>query len=66
MNDPIFLSVVIPVYNEEKCIRESLRRVEAFLTLKGNPWEILVSSDGSTDGTDRAVGLFIREKEERK
>ncbi|MBI3251718.1 MAG: glycosyltransferase family 2 protein [Candidatus Omnitrophica bacterium] len=66
MADPVFLSVVMPVYNEEKCIRESLRRIEAFLSLKGLPWEVLVSSDGSTDGTDTAVRSFIQEKEGRQ
>ena len=56
--EPIFLSVAIPAYNEASCIAESLRRVTAYLSLKGRPWEILVSTDGSTDGTDDAVRAF--------
>lgn len=48
---PIQLSVVIPAYNEEKNIRETLRRIEAFFSLKGIAWEVCVVSDGSTDKT---------------
>ena len=41
------LSIVIPVYNEEKTIAEILRRVQAAPLEK----EILIVDDGSTDGT---------------
>lgn len=45
------LSVVIPVYNEEKTVQELLRRVLAEKT----PKEIIVVDDGSTDGTWKKV-----------
>ena len=54
------LSVVIPAYNEENRIEECLRRVTAFLDLKGRPYEVIVSSDGSTDGTDRLLRAFAQ------
>ncbi|MEO8190367.1 MAG: glycosyltransferase [Acidobacteriota bacterium] len=41
------LSVVIPVYNESKTIRELVRQVQAVPLEK----EILIVDDGSTDGT---------------
>ncbi len=41
------LSVIVPVYNEAKTIREILQRVAA----TGLPHEIIVVDDGSTDGT---------------
>ncbi|MEP7133242.1 MAG: glycosyltransferase family 2 protein, partial [Acidobacteriota bacterium] len=41
------LSVVIPVYNESKTIRELVRQVQAVPLDK----EILIVDDGSTDGT---------------
>src|SRR3989338_9701437 len=49
---PIFLSIVMPVYNEEHCLAESIRRITAYLTLKNWTWELLIVSDGSTDRTD--------------
>jgi dolichyl-phosphate beta-glucosyltransferase len=48
---PPFLSIVIPAYNEAGRLGESLRRVEAFMALKGIAWELIVADDGSTDGT---------------
>lgn len=44
---PVNLSVIIPVYNEEKTIAEIVRRVQK----TGLAQEILIVDDGSTDGT---------------
>lgn len=49
---PVFLSIVMPVYNEEHCLAESIRRITAFMTLKNWTWELLIASDGSKDRTD--------------
>jgi len=57
---PIYLSVVMPVYNEEKIVQESMRRVSAFMALKNQDWELIISSDGSTDKTDSLVNDFIQ------
>lgn len=56
----VTLSVVFPVYNEERRIGEALRRVRAYLSLKGLSWDVWVSNDGSTDGTARIVEEFSR------
>ncbi len=56
--DP-YISIVIPVFNEERRIAEGLRRVTAFLSLKKYPAEIIISDDGSTDKTSEVVGAFI-------
>ena len=45
------LSVVMPVYNEERNIGEAVRRIAAFCGLKKIRWELIVSNDGSTDRT---------------
>lgn len=46
------LSVVIPVYNEAKHIREILKRVQATKLAK----EIIIVDDASTDGTSELLG----------
>ncbi len=48
----IHISVVAPVYNEELCVEEFLRRTDAALSALGRPYEIVVVSDGSTDRTE--------------
>jgi glycosyltransferase involved in cell wall biosynthesis len=59
---PEMISVVIPAFNEENAIRETIERVRA--TLDGHdliPYEILVVDDGSTDRTgELAVGAGAR------
>ncbi|HJN85935.1 MAG: glycosyltransferase family 2 protein [Dehalococcoidia bacterium] len=51
-----FLSIVIPAYNEEPRIGDTLERVIGFLNTRPYSWEVLVADDGSTDGTGRLVG----------
>lgn len=43
-----FVSIIIPVYNEEKVIRESIR---SLLELNYSNYEIIIVNDGSTDNT---------------
>src|SRR3989338_3499127 len=50
-NKDIYLSVVIPAYNEEKRICATLFDIDKFLCRKKYKYEILVISDGSTDKT---------------
>jgi dolichyl-phosphate beta-glucosyltransferase len=45
------LSVVIPAYNEERRLPESLGRIRAFLEARAESFEILVADDGSRDAT---------------
>lgn len=51
------VTIVIPAYNEEKCIRETLGNKLA-LDYPKNDLEIIVVSDGSTDKTDEIVKEF--------
>lgn len=53
-----YLSVIIPAYNEEKRIGESLRKVRNFAVSCPFPVEVIVVNDGSTDET---VPLVSRE-----
>ena len=54
-NDHVEISVVAPMHNEEGCVDEFLRRTDAALRAIGVPHEIVVVSDGSTDGTNRLL-----------
>jgi glycosyltransferase involved in cell wall biosynthesis len=49
------VEIVIPVYNEQRALEGSIRRLHAFLS-RGFPlsWRIVIADNGSTDGT-RAV-----------
>src|SRR4051812_21397015 len=49
--DPAELSVVVPVYNEERNIPEFLRRVVPILQASVATYEIIFSVDPSTDRT---------------
>jgi glycosyltransferase involved in cell wall biosynthesis len=49
------LSVVVPVYNELANVQPLLDDVQAALADYGQPWELIVVDDGSTDGTGAAL-----------
>lgn len=56
-----FLSVVIPAFNEEPRIAETLAKVTEYLVAQGFEWEVVVADDGSTDHTAQLVGRVIVE-----
>ena len=45
------LSVVIPAYNEEKRIADSLKKIDVFLKKRKISYELIVVDDGSSDST---------------
>jgi dolichyl-phosphate beta-glucosyltransferase len=58
--DRFELSVIIPVYNEEKRVSKTLDGVFAYLKAKHVSAEILVVDDGSRDRTIEVVSRFKR------
>jgi glycosyltransferase involved in cell wall biosynthesis len=56
MTDPDpYLSLVIPVYNEQENVPALLERVASALAPIGKPFEVIICDDGSTDGTPRLL-----------
>ncbi|MBI5877017.1 MAG: glycosyltransferase family 2 protein [Chloroflexi bacterium] len=54
------LTVVIPAYNEEKRLPDTLARVAAYFRAHAASIEILVVDDGSSDGTADFVASFAQ------
>ena len=60
--DGMSLSVVIPAYNEEGAVRETIEEVRAAMEPLGIPYEIIVVDDGSEDRTleiARETGVVV-------
>jgi len=59
----IYLSVVIPCYNEtENLQRGVLDEVNDFLTKQNFSWEVIISDDGSTDESKKIVSEQVKGK----
>ncbi len=55
----IMLSIIIPAYNEEERLPDTLRQVYAYLRQQPYAYEVIVVDDGSSDGTCRMVETFF-------
>jgi len=55
----MFLSVVIPAFNEEKRLPETLKKVKAYLEKQSYDWEVLIVNDGSRDRTAAVVSDLV-------
>ncbi len=58
------ISIVAPVFNEEETLPEFYRRVRAVMDGLGEPWELVLVDDGSTDGSPR-VCRELHEQDKR-
>ena len=50
-NKPIELSIVIPAYNEARCLPASLKEIQGFLSVMNITAEVIVIVEKSGDGT---------------
>jgi glycosyltransferase involved in cell wall biosynthesis len=58
-SDKIFLSVVIPAYNEEANLKRGvLDSVYEYLKQKKFKWEVIVANDASKDNTAKIIGSY--------
>ena len=64
MTQPIFLSVVIPAYNEETRIVRTLERISHYLACQSYASELIVVDDGSVDQTVPVVLNLLKNLEQ--
>jgi glycosyltransferase involved in cell wall biosynthesis len=63
-NENIYLSVIIPCYNEESNIRlGALENVAHFLKKKDYSYEVVIVDDGSTDESKNLIREFLMDHE---
>jgi polyisoprenyl-phosphate glycosyltransferase len=61
MLDTILISVVVPVYNEEKVVMETYKRLKNVMDLLKEPYEIIFVNDGSKDKTVCIINEICKE-----
>jgi glycosyltransferase AglD len=54
------ISILLPAFNEAEQIERCIREVEAAVSAFSKSYEIIVSEDGSTDGTDIIVAKITK------
>lgn len=62
----VFLSVVIPAYNEAKRLPHTLHAVLAYLRKQSYTWEVAVVDDGSRDSTADQVRAIMKTEPQLK
>ena len=61
MKKEIFLSVIIPCYNEEENLKKGvLKNVYKYLSERKYTWEVIISDDGSTDNSRELIKEEIK------
>lgn len=59
MTSELYLSVIIPAYNEEKRIKKTLESTSSYLKHQPYSYEIIVVNDGAKDKTAEVVNSYI-------
>jgi len=62
--ETITFSIVVPVYNEVEILPELYRRVSGVMDDLGEPWELVIVDDGSSDGSTEGIRA-LAEKDKR-
>ena len=63
------ISIIIPAYNEENAIAETIEQVRAIMTASSYDYELIVVDDGSTDATGqraRQTGVRVIRHDENR
>lgn len=61
MENEIYISVVLPIYNEEKLLKNTLFDVDNYLKKQTFTYEIVAVDDGSMDGTAEILKNLLSE-----
>ena len=57
----ITYSIVAPIYNEKDNLSELHRRITEVMESSGEPWELILVDDGSTDGSTEIIRAMSKE-----
>ncbi len=57
----ICYSIVVPIYNEAESLPELHRRVREVMESLGEPWELILVDDGSSDGSTEYIRRLAQE-----
>lgn len=60
---PITYSIIAPIFNEYENIPELYRRVSEVMNSTGEPWELILVDDGSTDGSTERIRALAAQDE---
>jgi len=55
----ITYSIIAPIYNEIDNLSELYRRVKEVMDANGEPWELILVDDGSTDGSTEKIRELV-------
>jgi dolichol-phosphate mannosyltransferase len=66
LNNGIEYSIIIPVYNEEKVIKEAYKQITKVLAETGKQSEIIFIDDGSSDNTQNLLKNIAKNNEKIK
>ena len=55
------ISLVCAAYNEEECLPVIVPKLDAVLATVGEPYEIVIVNDGSSDGTSRVLRELVEQ-----
>src|SRR5215210_7110766 len=59
--DPLFLSIVLPAYNEERRLPETLSQILSYLGEQPYRSDVIIADDGSTDATATLVEQLMQQ-----
>ncbi|NIQ01285.1 MAG: glycosyltransferase, partial [Nitrospinaceae bacterium] len=65
MDSSTFLSIIIPAFNEESRLRETLPGLKRFLDRQDYAWEVILVDDGSEDDTSGVLQEFFTPEQGR-